>query len=300
MRIQISDLSKTYRGGVQALCHVNLEIGAGMFGLLGPNGAGKTTLLRILATLLKPSTGRVTVDGFDVADRRQKWAVKRLLGYLPQELGLYLNLTAYEFLDYIATLKQLHDHGARAAEVERLLHLTGLESMAGRRIKALSGGMKRRVGIAQALIGSPSLLIVDEPTAGLDPEERVRFRALLARLADERVIILSTHIVEDVATTCGDMAVLHSGQVCFRGSPAHLLDAARGRVWELVLPPLQKRDPTWHVASSVSDDHGVRLRVVGPRPSDDARPSPPTLEEAYLNLMSDVGMGEHTEAVPQR
>jgi ABC-2 type transport system ATP-binding protein len=286
MKIQIQNLNKTYRGGIRALQDISLEINTGMFGLLGPNGAGKTTLLRILATLLRPSDGRVVVGGFDVTDRQQKWAVKRLLGYLPQELGLYDNLTTCEFLDYIATLKQLHDRRARAAEVERLLALAGLESVARRRIKALSGGMKRRVGIAQALIGSPHLLIVDEPTAGLDPEERVRFRTLLAGLAGERTVVLSTHIVEDVANTCHDMAVLHLGRVHFRGRPAELLRAAEGQVWELTLPPDRQPDPAWRIASSVLDDQGLRLRVVGPQPGADARPVPPTLEEAYLILMS--------------
>ena len=286
MQIQISKLNKTYRGRVQALRDVDLDIGTGMFGLLGPNGAGKTTLLRILATLLKPSSGRVIVDGLDVTDQRQKWDIKRLLGYLPQELGLYSNLAVNEFLDYIATLKQIHDRRARAAEVERLLGLAGLESVARQRIKTLSGGMKRRVGIAQALIGTPPLLIVDEPTAGLDPQERVRFRTLLAKLAGERTIILSTHIVEDVATTCSHVAVLRSGRVCFRGSPAELLRAAEGRVWTLTLPPNGQPDPAWHVASNVGDDDGLRLRIVGPRPNANARPASPTLEEAYLILMA--------------
>jgi ABC-2 type transport system ATP-binding protein len=286
MQIRTQNLSKTYRGGIQALCDVNLEIGTGMFGLLGPNGAGKTTLLRILATLIKPSRGRADVDGFDVTDRQHKWAVKRLLGYLPQELSLYPDLTVHEFLDYIATLKQLHERHARAAEVERLLALTRLEGVARQRIKRLSGGMKRRVGIAQALIGDPRLLIVDEPTAGLDPEERVRFRTLLARMAGDRIVLLSTHIVEDVATTCHDMAVLHEGRVRFRGSPTTLVRAARDQAWELTLPPERQPDPTWHVVTSVHDDQGRRLRIVGPQPHADARPVSPTLEEAYLALMA--------------
>jgi ABC-2 type transport system ATP-binding protein len=287
MQIKVHNLTKTYRGGVQALRDVDLEIGSERFGLLGPNGAGKTTLLRILATLVKPSHGCATVDGFDVSDRRQKWAVRRTLGYVPQELSLYPNLTVWEFLDYIATLKQLHQRRARATEVERLLALVGLESVARGRIKRLSGGMKQRVGIAQALIGDPRLLIVDEPTAGLDPEARVRFRTLLARLAGDRIVLLSTHIVEDVATTCHDMAVLHEGRVRFRGGPADLIQAASDQTWELTLSPDDQPDPAWRVVTSVRNAHELRLRVVGPRPSAGARPVSPTLEEAYLALMTE-------------
>jgi ABC-2 type transport system ATP-binding protein len=287
MQIKVHNLTKTYRGGVQALRDVDLEIGSEMFGLLGPNGAGKTTLLRILATLVKPSHGCATVDGFDVSDRRQKWAVRRTLGYVPQELSLYPNLTVWEFLDYIATLKQLHQRRARATEVERLLALVGLESVARGRIKRLSGGMKQRVGIAQALIGDPRLLIVDEPTAGLDPEARVRFRTLLARLAGDRIVLLSTHIVEDVATTCHDMAVLHEGRVRFRGGPTDLIQAASDQTWELTLSPDDQPDPAWRVVTSVRNAHELRLRVVGPRPSAGARPVSPTLEEAYLALMTE-------------
>ncbi len=286
MQVQITNLSKAY-GDVCALDHIDLDIGVGMFGLLGPNGAGKTTLLRILATLLKPTTGRAVVGGFDVTDARQKWAVKRLLGYLPQELGLYPNLSVYEFLDYLATLKGLHHRTTRQGEVERVLQLVGLDGMARLRIKALSGGMQRRVGIAQALLGDPHLLIVDEPTVGLDPEERVRFRMLLARLAGERVVILSTHIVEDIATTCHDLAVLRRGRICFRGSPAALLHAADGQTWELHLLPEQHPDPNWRIATSVRDAHGLQLRIVGPQPSPDAVPADPTSKEAYLVLMAD-------------
>jgi len=168
-----------------------------------------------------------------------------------------------------------------------VLQLVGLDGMAKRRIKALSGGMQRRVGIAQALLGDPHLLIVDEPTVGLDPEERVRFRMLLARLAGERVVILSTHIVEDIATTCHDLAVMRRGRICFRGSPAALLHAADGQTWELRLLPEQQPDPNWRIATSVRDAYGLRLRIVGPQPSMDAVPAAPTLEEAYLALMAD-------------
>jgi len=288
MKIHFQNVSKTYRGGVQALQEVNLEITTGMFGLLGPNGAGKTTLLRILATLLAPSQGRATVDGFDVADAHQKWAVKQILGYLPQELGLYPGLTVAEFLDYVATLKNLHNPLVRAEAVDEVIQLGGLRTVAHQRIQTLSGGMKRRVGIAQALIGSPKLLIVDEPTVGLDPEERVRFRTLLSRLAADCVVILSTHIVEDVANTCHDLAVLHLGRVRFRGSPQALIQSASGQAWEIEMPPGSAPQPGWRVVSQVQSAEHLRLRVIGASPGAPARPVTPTLEEAYLVLMSEV------------
>ncbi len=292
MRVCFENVSKTYRGGVQALNNVNLEISTGMFGLIGPNGAGKTTLLRILATLLRPGQGRVTVDGFDVSDPQQKWAVKQILGYLPQELGLYPGLTVTEFLDYIATLKNLHHPLVRAEAVDRVIQLAGLRGVAYQRIRTLSGGMKRRVGIAQALLGTPKLLLVDEPTSGLDPEERVRFRALLARLAADCVVILSTHIVEDVANTCHDLAVLHLGQIRYRGSPQSLIHRAAGQAWEVEIPIGSTPPADWRIVSQIQSDDHLNLRVNGPQPNDDARPVTPTLEEAYLALMNRENAGQ--------
>jgi len=288
MNVNIDQLSKSYGTRlrrIQALDQVTLQINPGMFGLLGPNGAGKTTLLRIVATLLKPTHGRVTVDGFDVSDRRQKWVIKQLLGFLPQELGLYNGLSPAEFLDYIATLKNLHNPHVRAEAVAQVMALTGLRTVAHQRIETLSGGMKRRVGIAQALLGDPQLLIVDEPTAGLDPEERVRFRNLLAGLATERIVILSTHIVEDIAATCNMMAVLDQGRVRFRGAPSALIAAAEGQAWEVEIPLNQSPPVSWHIASRGQAVESLRLRVVGEQPDQSARLVVPTLEEAYLVLM---------------
>lgn len=298
MNVKIEGLSKSYGPRlrrIQALDEVSLEINSGMFGLLGPNGAGKTTLLRIIATLLKPTRGRVTVDGFDVSDSRQKWVIKQLLGYLPQELGLYNGLTPAEFLDYIATLKNLHNPLVRAEAVTQAMSLTGLRTVAHQRIGTLSGGMKRRVGIAQALLGDPQLLIVDEPTAGLDPEERVRFRNLLAGLATERIVILSTHIVEDIAATCNRMAVLDQGQVRFHGMPSDLIAAAENQAWELEIPLTKTPPASWHIASRMplADGHGYRLRLVGEQPDLNARPVTPTLEEAYLVLMQGESVAEN-------
>jgi ABC-type multidrug transport system ATPase subunit len=290
MKIRIQHLSKTYRGGIQALKDINLVIETGMFGLLGPNGAGKTTLLRILATLLRPTHGLAKVDGFDVTDRQQKWAVKQMLGYLPQELGLYPNLTVSEFLYYIATLKNIHDPRLRADEVANVIARTRLNPVAHLRIQTLSGGMKRRVGIAKALLGDPQLLIVDEPTAGLDPEERVRFRNFLAQLATDRIVILSTHIVEDIATSCRKMAVLDRGHLRFHGSPGDLINSAADQVWELYLPAEEdmEPDPSWKVASQAWETDFKRLRVIGPRPTATAQAVQPTLEEAYLVMMGEA------------
>lgn len=288
MNVNIDQLSKSFGTRlrrIQALDQVTLQINPGMFGLLGPNGAGKTTLLRIVATLLEPTHGRVTVDGFDVSDRRQKWVIKQILGFLPQELGLYNGLSPAEFLDYIATLKNLHNPHVRAEAVTQVMALTGLRTVAHQRIGTLSGGMKRRVGIAQALLGDPQLLIVDEPTAGLDPEERVRFRNLLAGLATERIVILSTHIVEDIAATCNMMAVLDQGRVRFHGAPSALIAAAEGQVWEVEIPLNQSPPVSWRIASRMLAAECLRLRVVGEQPDQSARPVVPTLEEAYLALM---------------
>lgn len=293
MNITIEQLTKQYRGGINALTSLDLTIGNGMFGLLGPNGAGKTTLLRILATLLEPTSGRVRVDGIDITTPDGRWAVRRLLGYLPQELGLYDELSPREFLDYIGTLKLIHDPRERAAQVARLLSITGLESVATRRIKRLSGGMKRRVGIAQALLGDPKLLIVDEPTVGLDPEERVRFRTLLAQLAGDRIVLLSTHIVEDIATTCRTLALLHEGRLLFQGAPSALVASAAGQSWTLSLPHDELPNPLWRVVSSVYQPEGLALRIVGPQPQLSATSVPPTLEEAYLALMGRQSAASH-------
>ncbi len=291
MQIQIEHLSKTYSGNVQAVRDVHLTIQPGLIGLLGPNGAGKTTLMRMLATLLTPTQGTARVGGYDVrqaADRRQ---IKRLLGYLPQELGLYPNLNAYEFLDYMAILKGLHDGAARKQRITQLLETVGLADVARRKLKGFSGGMKRRVGLAQALLTDPQFLIVDEPTAGLDPEERIRIRTMLSELAlaGERVIILSTHIVEDVAQTCRRLIVLHKGQVRFDGAPEDLAALAEGRAWQIT-SVTGARPEHLTVVSILPRAGGIEYRVVGePRPEDQAAPVAPGMEDGYLWLMAGIG-----------
>jgi ABC-2 type transport system ATP-binding protein len=290
MEIAITNLRKTYGTGtkaVHALCGVELTVGRGMFGLLGPNGAGKTTLLRILAGLVNPSGGRVLVGGHDVATEDGKVAVKSMLGYLPQELGLYPDLTARQFVDYIAILKQLVDPDRRRRRVAEMLDLVGLSAAADRRLKGFSGGMKRRVGIAQALVSDPRVLIVDEPTAGLDPEERIHFRNLLVELAGERIVLLSTHIVEDIGQTCRDLAVLDHGQVIFRGSPSDLIAAARDHVWQILAADGRKPDSGLAVVSTLHLAEGVQYRVVGDGADTyaEARPVQPGLEDGYVWLM---------------
>jgi ABC-2 type transport system ATP-binding protein len=292
--IEISSLTKIYRANgraVNALNGIDLQIGAGMFGLLGPNGAGKTTLMRMLAGIANPSSGSLRVNGHDLATEAGKQAVKSMLGYLPQELGLYPDLSAAQFVDYMAILKGLDNPRARQQSVEHVLDMVGLSQESGRKIKGFSGGMKRRVGIAQALVNDPKLLIVDEPTAGLDPEERIRFRNLLVRLAMERTVILSTHIVEDIGQTCRDMAVLARGKVIFRGSPAELIQSAAGHVWTLIDPSLEKPNHDLTVVSMLHLAEGIQYRLVGHSVAEypAAEAVRPGLEDGYVWLMKSSG-----------
>jgi ABC-2 type transport system ATP-binding protein len=295
--ITIKSLTKTYGVGgkaVRALNHIDLEIGSGMFGLLGPNGAGKTTLMRILAGIVNPTGGSVRVDGHDLSMEVGKQAVKSVLGYLPQELGMYPEFTAEQFVDYMAILKGLDDSHKREQHVKYAIEVVGLQESAGRKIKNFSGGMKRRVGIAQALVNDPKLLIVDEPTAGLDPEERIRFRNLLVQLAADRVVLLSTHIVEDIAQTCRDIAVLAHGQVLFRGSPAELTQAAADHVWTLTCSGLEKPDHGLTVVSMLHWAEETQYRLVGPdvEAYPAAQPVQPGLEDGYVWLMKSAGQPE--------
>jgi ABC-2 type transport system ATP-binding protein len=283
--ITVSQLTKTYGKKVQALRGVDLEIGSGMFGLVGPNGAGKTTLMRILAGLLRPSSGKVTVLGNDVTTSCGKLAIKSVLGYLPQELGLYPDLTALEFLEYVAVLKGVSDKAERQKQLAETLELVGLTGDARRKIRTFSGGMKRRVGIAQALLGSPQLLIVDEPTSGLDPEERVRLRNLLAEMAGRCTVILSTHIIEDISQSCSDLAVIDAGKVLFRGDPSTLIEQVRGKVWTLTTNG-EKLTQELAVVSTLHIKDGTQYRVIGtPQPTVAAIPVEPSLEDGYLWLM---------------
>ncbi len=255
----VDGISKTYPNGVQALKGVSLRIPAGMFGLLGPNGAGKSTLMRTIATLQEPDGGSVTFGDIDVL--RQKDAVRRTLGYLPQEFGVYPRVSALELLDHFAVLKGLVDRRQRAEIVESVMHRTNLWDVRKRRLGTFSGGMKQRFGIAQALLGSPRLMIVDEPTAGLDPAERLRFHNLLSEIGENIVIILSTHIVEDVSDLCSRMAIIASGRVLVTGEPQSAIDALRGRVWKKFVPREQ-------IAQYERDMAVISTHLVGGRTED--------------------------------
>ncbi len=286
MTILIEHVSKRY-GAREALRGIDLRIEQGMFGLLGPNGAGKTTLLRILATLLRPTGGRVVIGDCDLSQAAQRRAMRANLGYLPQELGLYPDLTGREFLDYMGLLKRLHDRAARRRQIGALLDVVSLAGDADRKIATYSGGMKRRLGIAQALLGDPRVLVVDEPTAGLDPEERIRLRTLLTGLAGDRVVILSTHVVEDISQTCERLAVLDHGELIFDGLTRQLIQAAAGHTWQFLAPHGYAVPPELSVISALPQPEGTLYHVVGPEPREPAgaiHPLPPTLEDGYIWL----------------
>ena len=266
-------------GATQALADVDLDLRAGVIGLLGPNGAGKTTLLRLLATALPPSRGKVRVLGRDVEVLAERTEIRRRLGYLPQEVGFPRGFTAFAFVDYIALLKEWADPAARHAEVRRVLDQVGLSDAATKRIRAMSGGQRRRVALAQALLGSPPVLVLDEPTTGVDPEQRVTLRTVLAELARTSIVVLSTHQTEDVAALCERVVVLDRGRVRYDGAVTDLVDRAAGRVWLADQP-----DP----AATVSWRTGTgRYRNVAAQARDDVEHVEPSLEDAYLLLRGD-------------
>lgn len=286
MDVLIEHVSKRYSSH-EALRDINLHIEHGMFGLLGPNGAGKTTLLRILATLLRPTSGRVIIGSSDLSQNTQKKIIRAQLGYLPQELGFYPDLTGREFLDYMGLLKRLYDRTARRQQIASLLNAVSLTGNADRKVKTYSGGMKRRLGIAQALLGDPQILVVDEPTAGLDPEERIRLRTLLTRLAQDRVVILSTHVVEDISQTCERLAVLDKGIIVFDGLTRQLIDKASGHVWQFLASPDYVLPMKLSIISALPQKEGTLYHVVGPEPRgqlQEVRSLSPTLEDGYVWL----------------
>ena len=278
-----------YPKGHDAVAGLDLQMGSGILGLLGPNGAGKSTLMRVLATLTRPSSGRVLWNDVDIA--RQPNALRAQLGYLPQDFGIYPALSAREFLAYLAAVKGLPSAQA-SGRVDECLGLVGLADAADRRLGDYSEGMRQRVGIAQALLNDPQLLIVDEPTVGLDPEERLRFRHLITDLAADRLVILSTHIVSDVEASATALAVMAKGKLLFFGAPELLVAQADGHVWEWLVPESQvaQARTQFTISSSLRRPDGVRLRVVAATsPSDDAQASTPDLEDAYLWLLAREG-----------
>jgi ABC-type multidrug transport system ATPase subunit len=273
--LSIQNLTHIYRGGVRALDGVTLSIGRGMFGLLGPNGAGKSTLMRSVATLQTPTSGTIAFDDIDVI--REPERLRRVLGYLPQDFGVYPRVSAYDMLDHMAVLKGIAGRGERRETVETLLQQTNLWAERRKAVAGFSGGMRQRFGIAQALIGRPSLLIVDEPTAGLDPEERNRFLNLLSEVGENVVVILSTHIVEDVSDLCSRMAIIAQGRIVLEGAPHELTDKIAGRIWRKVIAKTDLE--TYQQRYAV-----ILKRLVG--------------GQTVVHILSDTDPGDGFEAVP--
>ena len=287
MQLNITKLSKRYDNGVQALDDVTLSIGAGMFGLLGPNGAGKSTLMRTLATLQEADAGSVMLDELDVL--KNKDDVRRVLGYLPQEFGLYPKSTAADLLDHFASLKGIADKKQRKQVVMDLLQQTNLHEARDKQLGGFSGGMKQRFGIAQALIGNPKLIIVDEPTAGLDPEERVRFHNLLAGIGENVIVILSTHIVDDVADLCRSMAIINRGRVLLTGDPLQLIAGAEGTIWRkfVARSELETCQQQYNVISTRLLSGKTLIHVhSGERPDASFEPVAADLEDVYFTAIA--------------
>lgn len=285
--LSISNITKTYPGGVRALERIELEIGPGMFGLLGPNGAGKSTLMRTIAGLQAPDSGRILLDGVDIVAHPQ--VVRERLGYLPQDFGVYPHISAFDLLDHLALLKGVVDRRRRRDQVESLLAQTNLADVRNTAVSTFSGGMKQRFGIAQALLGDPRLIIVDEPTAGLDPAERHRFHNLLVEIGERVVVVLSTHIVEDVRDLCSHMAILVRGRIQAVGEPEQLLTRLAGRVWRLeapraVLPTLVAGHQllSTRLAAGRSLVHVLADEPPGP----EFRPVEPSIEDLYFSVLA--------------
>ena len=290
MEITIKNLSKVYSNGHKALDEVSFNVGNGMFGLLGPNGAGKSSLMNILVTLNKPSSGQILIDGQDLQKKRKE--IRSIMGYLPQDFTFFSKLKSYEFLDYSASLAGIKSKKERGIAVDKMLENVGLLEFRNRQANKLSGGMKRRLGIAQALIGDPKVIIVDEPTTGLDPEERIRFRNLLSELSQQKVsIILSTHIVGDISSSCDDMVLLNNGKVSFTGSPDGLIERARGHVFQLTLNDAQLADikTKYPIISTTPFGLEWEVQVVAEQLQGFVGTSiEPKLEHAYVHYMDNV------------
>ncbi|OGD11028.1 MAG: multidrug ABC transporter ATP-binding protein [Candidatus Aminicenantes bacterium RBG_13_62_12] len=292
-KIIIHQLTHCYSGRTTALKDVELEIRSGMYGLLGPNGAGKTSLIRILVTLLKPTSGQVTIDGLDLIKDRKR--IRLQTGYLPQEFTSFPRLTVSEFLDYSAGLKGIQSRAERQAQIEKILEDVGLFEARNRLAAKLSGGMKRRLGIAQTLIGDPPIMIIDEPTVGLDPEERVRFRNILSELSrQDKLILLSTHIVGDISSTCSRIALLNEGRIVFEGPPEDLVAQVRGKVWKVsaAAGEIDRVKSQYPVMSAIPLEGGYLLRVLADQaPRIGGEPADPNLEDAYVSFMQSATGG---------
>ena len=280
--LTLESVTKKFKGGNYGVRDVSMSVSGGVLGLLGPNGAGKTTLMQMIATITRPTAGRILFRDHDLA--REPERMRRVLGYLPQDFGVYENLTAHEFLAYFAALKGVHG----SARVREMLEAVNLHHVADRTIGGFSGGMKQRLGIAQALINDPEVVIVDEPTAGLDPEERVRFRNLLSDLGAGRLVILSTHIVSDIESIATEIAIMKHGRLVALATPEELLRRADGNVWEIIVSSehFERFRGQLNVSNAVRRPDGVHVRTVGTKPLAEAMPAEPRLEDAFLSVMS--------------
>ncbi|MGY0373714.1 ABC transporter ATP-binding protein [Clostridium sp. JNZ J1-5] len=287
MNIIIDNLKKSY-GNKDVLKGINLNIEEGMFGLLGPNGAGKTTLMRILTTLIPKTEGSIKIGNLDIDNQKE---IRKIVGYLPQDFSIYPTMSVYEALDYLALLSGMKNKKFRKERIEYLLEKVNLQNYMNTKVKALSGGMKRRLGIAQAILHSPKIIIVDEPTAGLDPEERIRFRNLLRDFSEERIVILSTHIVEDVEFTCENLAILNEGKLLYKGKVRELLENAEGYVWtsNINRDELDEVRNKYPIISTVSEGNLIKLRLISEnKPFENAEAVKPSIEDAYMKLMRGV------------
>ncbi|WP_166242278.1 ABC transporter ATP-binding protein [Paenibacillus turpanensis] len=287
--LEIQRVSKRYNKDKYALRDITLQLKPGIIGLLGPNGAGKSSLMRILATISEPTEGTVTWNGIDI--RKQPNELRRTLGYLPQDFGVYPHLNPVEFLEYVAALKGLGGWNLKIRILE-ILELLNLHDALKRPIGSFSGGMRQRVGIAQALLNDPKLLIIDEPTVGLDPEERVRFRNILTDLSGERIILFSTHIVSDIEATANQIAIMSKGQLLTSADPSQLLRGVQGKVWSVTIPDhqLQSARSQWTISGTIRRENGLQLRIVSDRlPHPEASTLAPTLEDAYLYIRTTRG-----------
>jgi len=289
MELRIEDLSKSYPNGVRALDNVSLTISSGMYGLLGPNGAGKSTLMRTIATLQEPDTGQIHLGDIDVL--RQKQELRKSLGYLPQEFGVYPRTSAQDMLSHLALLKGIVDARQRKATVEALLQRTNLWEHRKKALTGFSGGMRQRFGIAQALLGNPQLLIVDEPTAGLDPGERNRFYGLLSDIGENVIVILSTHIVEDVMELCTNMAIIHQGKVLFAGAPADAVKGLQGRIWQKTIAKTEMKEyeQRYKIISNKLIAGKPLIHIHADQsPGDGFQPVSPDLEDVFFTRITGI------------
>lgn len=296
MELKIRDLTKTFQG-TAAVSHVSYTMKKGVYGLLGVNGAGKTTLMRMLCTLLKPTEGGIFLDGNDIF--RMGAEYRKILGYLPQDFGYYPDFTVNDYLMYIASIKGVH-RAAAGKRVQELLDQVGLSKVRGRKMKKLSGGMKRRVGIAQAMLNQPSILVLDEPTSGLDPNERVRFRNLISEFAQDRLVLLSTHIVSDIESIANEILFMQDGELLHTGTPEEITEGMQERVWRLTVPVQEasKYDRIYKVANRKTVSGGIMLRILSAeQPHQEAEEEAATLEDVFLSYSNEEVEGSAEDVI---